>query len=72
MPTSENGLGMEDYLEQFHNHDHYYQDEEHTKPEWYDLPKKQATPQQDQQQQTQQAPQQMPTGNSLANIAGIN
>jgi hypothetical protein len=71
MPTSENGLGMEDYLQQFHNYEHHYQDEEHTKPEWYELPKKQAAPKDDQQQTSQQAPQQMPTGNSLANIAGM-
>ena len=70
MPTSENGLGMEDYLEQFHNHDHYYQDEEHTKPEWYDLPKKQAAPQQDQQQQAPQQMQNQQGMTPLANLGG--
>jgi len=54
MPTSENGLGMEDYLEQFPNHQHFYQDENYNMPEWYDMPQKKAAPQPQNQQQPQQ------------------
>lgn len=31
------GLDSDMYLQQFHNHHHYVQDEQYTKPEWYEL-----------------------------------
>jgi hypothetical protein len=34
------GLDRDMYLQQFHNHDHYEQDENYVKPEWHELDSK--------------------------------